>query len=168
MFRIYLPHKHKVDTVGQVTIEPSSYTSVDIYTPSLPSDHADNPPTIIHELCPQTPPPTTETIRPSTQQTLPGSYSGTPVQSRHPPLIEVPSPATNVPYYIEVSDDELESVRDSVPTNPIAGPATPTRNTSTSTLSAHKSFKTPRFDEVAETSKLDYKLYSKRDRKQTQ
>ena len=111
MFRIYFPLQHKVDTVRQVKFEPSSYTSVDIHTPPLPSDLADNPPTIIQELRPETPPPTTQTTTPSTQQTLPGSYPETPAQSRHPSLIEVPSPPTNIQDYLEVSDDELESER---------------------------------------------------------
>ena len=70
--------------------------------------------------------------------------------------------------YFEVSDDELESERHSVPTNPIAGPSTPPRNTSTSTPSAPKSSNTARFDEVPQTPKLDSKSYSKRDGKQTQ
>ena len=78
------------------------------------------------------------------------------------------SPPTNIQDYLEASDDELESERDSVPTNPIAGPSTPSRNTSTSTPSAPKSSKTARFDEVPETPKLDYESYPKRDRKQTQ
>ena len=73
---------------------------------------------------------------PFMQQTLPVSYTETPVQSRHPPLSEVPSPPTNIQDYLKVSDDELESERDSVPTNPIAGLSTPAPNTSTSTSSA--------------------------------
>ena len=91
-----------------------------------------------------------------------------PVQSRHPPLIEVRSPATNMQDYLEVSDAELESERDSVSTNPIAGPSTPTRYTYTSTPSAPKSCKTARFYEVTETPKLEYKSYSNRDHKLTQ
>ena len=168
MFYIYLPHKHKVGTVGQITCEPSSYTSVDIHIPPLPSDITDTPATIIQELHPETAPPTKETTTPVMQQTLPGSYPRMPVQFRHPPLIEVPSPSTNIQDYLEVSDDELESERDSVPTNPIAGPSTPPRNTSTSTPSAPKSSKTACFDEVPETPNLAYKSYPKRDRKQTQ
>ena len=74
MFRIYFPHKHKVDTVRQVKFESSFYTSVDVHTLPLPSDLADNQPTIIQELRPETSPPTTQTTTPSTQQTLPGSY----------------------------------------------------------------------------------------------
>ena len=138
MFCIYFPLKHKVDTVRQVKFEPSCNISVDVYIPPLPSDVADNAPTIIQELRPETPPPTTQTTTSSTQQTLPSSYPETPVQSRHPPLIEVPSPPTNIPESLEASDDELESDRDSVPTNPIAGPSTPPRNTSTRTPSAPK------------------------------
>ena len=168
MLRIYFPLTHKVDTVRHVKFESSSCTYVDAQTPPLPSDLADTPPTIIQELRPETPPPTTQTTTPSTQQTLPGSYPETPVQSRHPPLIEVPSPPTNIQDYLEVSDDELESERDSVPTNPIAGPSTPLRNTSTSTPSPPKSFKTARLDEFPETPKLPYKSYPKRDHKQTQ
>ena len=122
MFRIHFPLKHKVDTVRQVKFEPSSYTSVDVHRPPPPSDLADTPPTIIQEVHPGIPPPTTQTTTPSTQQTLPGSYPETPVQSRHPPLIEVPSPATNIQDDLLVCDDEVESERDSVPTNPIAGP----------------------------------------------
>ena len=83
-------------------IEPSSYISVDVHIPPLPSDLAENPPTIIQELRPATPPATTLTTRPSTQQTLPGSYPETPVQSRHPSVIEVPSPASNIQDYLEV------------------------------------------------------------------
>ena len=67
-----------------------------------------------------------------------------------------------------MSDDELESERDSVATNSIAGPSTPPRNTSTSTPSAPESSKTARWDEVLETPKVDYKSYPKRDCKQTQ
>ena len=100
------------------------------------------------------------------QQTLPESYPETPVQSRHPPLIEVPSPPANMQDYLEVGDDKLESERDSVPPNPIAGPSTPPHHTSTSMPSAPKSFKTARFDEVPETPKLDYKSHHKRERKQ--
>ena len=159
MFRIYFPLKDKLGTVRQVKFEPSSYTSVDVHTPPLSSDLADNPPTIIQELGPETPPPTTQSTTPSTQQTLPNSYAEPAVQAWHLPLIEVPSPATNIQDYLEVSDDELELERDSVPTNAIAGPSTPPRNTSTSTPSAPKSFKTARFDEVPETTKLAYKSY---------
>ena len=83
-------------------------------------------------------------------------------------MIEVPSPATHIQDHLEVSDDELESNRDSAPTNPIAGPSTPPRTTSTSTPSAPKSYKTARYDEVPETAKLAYELYTKRERKQTQ
>ena len=168
MFRIYFTRKHEVDTVRPVKFEPSSCTSVDIHTPSLPSDLADNSATITQELRPETPTPTTETTTPSTQQTLPGSYPETLVQSRHPPLIEVLSRPTNIQDYHEVSDDELESERDSAPTNPIAGHSTPPRHTSTSMPSATKSSKTARFDGVSETPKLAYKSYLKRDRKQTQ
>ena len=168
MFRIYYPRKHKVDTVRQVKFEPSSYTSVDVHTLPLPSDLANNPPTIIQELRPEMPPPTTRTTTPCTQQTLPGSYTETPVLSRHPPVIEVPSPTTNIQDYLKVSADELESERDSVPPNLIAGPSTAPRNTSTSTPSAPKSYKTARGDQVAETPILDYQSYPKRDRKQTQ
>ena len=128
MFCIYLPRKDKVDSVRQVKFETSSYTSVDAHTLPLPYDIADHVPTIIQERRPETPPPTTQTTTPSTQQTLHGSYTETPVPSRHPPLIEVPSPAINIQDYLEVSDNELESERDSVPTNPIAGPSTPPRS----------------------------------------
>ena len=112
---------------------------------------------------PETPPPTTQTTTPSTQQTLPGSYPETPVKCRHPPLSEVPSPPTNIQDYLEVSDDELRSERDSVRSNPIAGPSTPPRTTSTSTPSAPKSSKTALCDEVPETPQLDYKPYHRRD-----
>ena len=122
----------------------------------------------MQELRPETPPPTIQTTTPSTQQTLPGSYPEPPVQSRDLPLIAVPSPATNIQDYLEDSDDELESERDFVPTNPIAGPSTPPHNTSISTPSAPKTSKTTRFDEVLETPKIDYKSYAKRDCKQTQ
>ena len=132
----------------QVEFEPTSYPCVDVYTPALPSELADVLPPIIQELHPATPPPTTQTTTRCTQQILPGSYPETPVQSRYPPLIEVPSPASNIQHYFEVSNDELESERDSVPTNPIAGPSTPRRNTSTTTPSVPKLSKTARFDEV--------------------
>ena len=136
MFRIYFPHNHKVDIVRQVQFEPSSYTSGDVHIPPLPSDLADTPPTIMEALLPETPRRTTQTTTSYTHQILPGIYRTKPVQSRHPLLIEVPSPPTNVRDFLEVSDDELASERDSVPTNPIAGPSTPTRNISTSTPSA--------------------------------
>ena len=61
MFRIYFTLKHKVDTVRQVKFEPSSYTSVDVHTPPIPYELADNPPTILQELRPETPPLTTQT-----------------------------------------------------------------------------------------------------------
>ena len=139
MFRIYFRLMNKGNTVLQVKFKPSSYTSVDIHTRPLPCDFADNPPTIISELRPETPPPNTETTTASTLQTLPGSYLETGLQSRHPPLIEVASPATNVQLYIIVYHDKLESGRDSVFPNPIAGPSTPPRNTSTCRSSATKS-----------------------------
>ena len=82
--------------------------------------------------------------------------------------MEVPLLSTNIPAYLVVSDDELESERDSVPTNPIAGPSTPPRNTSTSTPSAPKSSNIARFEEVPETAKLDLKSHLKREHKQTQ
>ena len=69
--------------------------------------------------------------------------------------------------YLEVSDDELESARDSVPTNPIAGPSTSPGNISTATPSAHKSSKTTSDDDVTETPKLSYASHTKRDRKQS-
>ena len=116
---------------------------------------------MIQELRPEKPPPTTRTTTPSMQHTLPDSYAETPVLSRHPPLIEVPSPTTNIQDYLEVSDDELESDSNSVSTKPIAGPSTPTRNTSTSMPSAHKLYKTACFDEVPDTTRLDYKSYPK-------
>ena len=81
--------------------------------------------------------------------------------------MEVTSPLTDIQDYLEVSDDELESERDSVPTNLICRPSTPPRNTSASTPSARKSSNTAHFDVVPETPKLDYKSYPKRDRKQT-
>ena len=59
--------------------------------------------------------------------------------------------------YLEGYDDELESKRDSAPTNPIACPSTSPCNRSTSTPSAHKSSKIASFDEVSETPKLDCK-----------
>ena len=146
MFRIYSPLKHKADTVRQVKFEPSSNTSVHVHTPPLPADHADNPPTIIQELRPETTPPTTQTTTSSMKQTLPGSYPVAPVHSRHPPRIDVPCLPANIQDYLEVSDDELESQGDSVPTNTIAGPSTPPGNTSTSTPSVPKVSKTAGFD----------------------
>ena len=56
--------------------------------------------------------------------------------------------------YLEVSDNELESERDSDPTNPIAGPWTPPQNTSISMPSAHKSSNSTPFDAVSVTTKL--------------
>ena len=155
MFRIYYPVKHKVDTVRQVKLQPSSYTCGDVLTPPLPSDLAYTTPTIIQALHPETPAPITQTTTPSTHQTLRGSYPETPVQSRHPPLIEVSSLDTNIQDNLEVSDDELASERHSVPTNPIAGPSTAPRNTYTSMASAPKSSKTAPFAEVPETTMLD-------------
>ena len=109
MFRIDFSLKYKVDTVREVKFEASSYTSVDGHTPPLPSDFADNPATIMQELRSATSPPTIETTTPSTQQTLPGSYTETRVQCRHPPLFEGSSPATNIQDCLEVTYDELES-----------------------------------------------------------
>ena len=91
-----------------------------------------------------------------------------PVQSTHPPLIDVASPPTNILDYLQVFDIELESERDSVPTNPIGGPATPPGNTSTSTPSSSKAYKTAGFDDVPEPPQLEYKSYTSRDRKHTQ
>ena len=59
MFSIYFPLKYKADKERQVKFWPSSYTSVDVHTPPLPSDLGDTLATIIQELCPKTPPPTT-------------------------------------------------------------------------------------------------------------
>ena len=109
MFRIYLPLKDKVNTVRQVRFEPSSYTSVDVHIPPLLSDLADDPPTIIQELRPDTPPPTTKTTTSSTQQTVPGSHPETAVHTGHAALIEVSSPPANIQAYLEVSDDDHES-----------------------------------------------------------
>jgi len=39
-FHVYIPSQHKVDTYRQVKFEPSSYTSVDIYTPRPTSNNA--------------------------------------------------------------------------------------------------------------------------------
>jgi len=41
MFRVYVSSQHKVDAYRQVKFEPSSYTSVNIYTPRSTSNHAD-------------------------------------------------------------------------------------------------------------------------------
>ena len=157
-----------VDKVQQVTWEPSSHTAVDVHRPPLPCDIANTPLTIIQELRPETLPPTTQTTTTSIQQTLPGSHSITPVQSWHPPLIEVLSPTTNIQAYLKVSDHELESERDSLTPNPIPGSSTPTRDTSTSTTSAPTSSKIAPYDGVPSTSKLDNKSYPKRERKQMQ
>ena len=81
--------------------------------------------------------------------------------------MEVPSLNTNIEDYLPVSDDELESGRDSVTTHPIAGPGTPPRNTSTATSSAPKLSKTARFDEVPETPTLDYESYPQGEHAQT-
>ena len=101
-------------------------------------------------------------------QTRTSSYTETLVQSQHPPLIDVPSPATDIPGYLVISNDELESERDSIPTNPIPGASTPPRNTSTSVPAAHNSSKTACGDEVPETTKLDHESHYKREREQTQ
>ena len=69
MFRIYLVLKHNVNTVRQVKFEPSSYTSVDVHTPPPPADLPDNTRTIIQELRPKTPPPTTQTTTSSAHRT---------------------------------------------------------------------------------------------------
>ena len=81
-----------------VQFELSSYTSVDVHISPLPSDLADTqaPPTMITELRPVTPAPTTKTTTPSLQLTLPDSYPETTVPSQHPPLIIFPSPAINM------------------------------------------------------------------------
>ena len=168
MCGIYFSRKHRVDTVRQVRLERSSHTSVDVQTPPLPSDLADTATTIMQDVRFETPPPTTHTTTCSTEQTLPGSSPETPVQSLHPPLIEVPSATSNIQEYLEVSDDNLESEWDSVPNNPIPSLSTTAWNTSTSTTSAPKSSKTARVDEVPETPKLAYKSYPKKDRQHTQ
>ena len=168
MFCIYFPLKQKVDPVRQVKFASSSYAFVDVHRPPLPSELTDTPPTIIVELRPEAPPPTIQTTTCSTQQTLPRSYHETPVQSPHPPLIEVPSPPTNILDYVEVSADELQSERHPVPTTPLAGPSTPAHNTSTSTASAHKSSKTSCLDPVPEIATLDNQSYLTREHKQTQ
>ena len=109
MFRIFFPRKHKVDTVRQVQFEPLSYTSVAVHIPPLSSHFTHNLPTIIQELRPETPPPTTQTRTACPHQTFPGSYTETPLHSRHLPLIEVPSRPMNIHGHLEVSDDELGS-----------------------------------------------------------
>ena len=86
--------------------------------------------------------------------TLPSSFPETLVQPRHQPLIELPSSATNMQEYLVVSDDELQSERDSVSTNAIPGPSTPPCNTSTTTPSAPKSSKIAPFDELQETTMI--------------
>ena len=140
MFRMYLPRKNKVDTVPQVTCHPSSYSTRDVHTPPIPSNLADTSPPIIQQLRSQTLQPRTQTITSFLQQTLPGSYLEVPVLCQHPTLIEVQAPATHIEDYLEVADNEFESQRDSVPTNPIADPSTPPRNPATSMPSAHKSY----------------------------
>jgi len=71
MFHIYIPSQCKIDTFRQVKFEPSSsYTSIDIYTPSLPNK-ADILLTTPIPLQPDTPitPPKPKTAEP--QITLP-------------------------------------------------------------------------------------------------
>ena len=138
---IYFSRNDKVDTVWRLTWEPSSYTSLDVYTPPLSSHLADYPPTIIHDFPSETLPTTTQTTASYMQQTSPVSYPETPLQARHPPLMEVPSPATNIQEYLEFSDDDPASERDSVLTTPIAGPTTRHHNSCTGTPSATKLFK---------------------------
>ena len=167
MFGIYSATMYKVDTVWRVKFNASSYTSGDVHTPPLRGDGADTPPTIIHELRPVTP---TRTIRPTTSymhRTLSGSYAETPVQSRHPLRIEVSSAHTNMQEYLKVSAQELKSGRDSVTTNTIACPSTPRRNTCTAKPSPHKISKPAQFDEVSETTKLNYRSWHKRELQQT-
>ena len=130
---------------------------MDIHTPPTPADLPDNTRTIIQELRPKTPPPTTRTTTSSAHRTLSSSYPEMPVQSTHPPLIEVGSPHGTILDYLQVSDKELESERDSFRTNPIAGPSTPPGNTSSSTPSSPKAYKTADFHEVPEPPQLDYK-----------
>ena len=156
MLRIDFPLEHHVDIVRQVKLEPSSYTSADGHTPSLPPDLTVTPPTIIQELRPETTSPTKHTTTPSTQQTFPGSYTETQVKSQNAPIIEVPSSAANIQDYLEGSVNKLEAEWDSVPTNPVASTSSPPGDTSTCTPSAPKSYKTTCFDKVPETLKLDY------------
>ena len=80
IFRMYFTLKYTVDTAQHVKFELSCYASVDVHPPTLPADLADIQATIIQEVRPETPPPTTQTTTASTHQTLPGSYSETPVQ----------------------------------------------------------------------------------------
>ena len=123
---------------------------------------------MIQELCPETPPPTTQATTPATQQPLRGSYPETPVPSRPPSLLEFLSLPSNMQDYLKLSDNELESERDSVPTNPIAGPSTPPPDISTTPPSAHKSFKTACLDEVPEPLKQYYESCPKSERRRTQ
>ena len=138
---IYFWRNDKVDTVWRLTWQPLSYTSIDVCTPPLSSHLPDYPPTVIQDFPSKTLPTTTQTTTSYMQQTSPVSYPETPLQARHPPLIEVPSPATNIQEYLEFSDDDPASDRDSVLTTPIPGPTTRHNNTCTRTPSATKLFK---------------------------
>lgn len=95
-------------------------------------------------------------------------YSDTLVPCRYPPLMKVPSLPTKIHNYLKVSDAKLQSDRDCVPTNRIAGLSSPSHNTSTTTSSALKLSKTARFVAVPATAKLKNKLYLQTERKQIQ
>ena len=127
--------------IGTSTIYLDSYTYItSTFRP------ANTTPTIIQELRPETGPSITQTTKTCTQQTLPCRYPETPVQSRHLPLIAIPSTSTNIEAYLAVSDNKLESETDSVRSHSIAGPSTFFRKISTSTPSARESSNTGRFD----------------------
>ena len=138
-----------------------------MHTPPLRCDGADTPPTIIHELRPETTPPTIQTTTSYMHRPISGSCAEMPVQSRHPLLIEVQSAPTHMQVYLQVSAQELESERDSVTTNTIACPSTPRRNTCTAKPSPDKISKPAQFDEVSETTNLNYRSCHKREHQQT-
>jgi hypothetical protein len=139
MFRIYIPSQHKVDTYRQVKFEPSSsYTSVDVHYPPLPSDIADDPTTTNQPLRPDSP--------------------TTPEKSTAP-AISPPSPPENIKEYQFFSEDDYETERDTPTPTPSAPPSTPPRRTSANTPAAPKTTRTKRPSQLTDTPRLDYENY---------
>ncbi|MHB8545134.1 MAG: DDE-type integrase/transposase/recombinase, partial [Leptospirales bacterium] len=139
MFRIYIPSQHKVDTYRQVKFEPSSsYTSVDVHYPPLPSDIADDPTSTAQPLRPDSP---------------------TTPQKSTAPAISPPSPPENTEEYQSFSEDDYETERDTPTPTPSAGPSTPPRRTSANTPAAPKTIRTKKPAELTDTPRLDYENY---------
>jgi len=170
IFRIYIPSQHKVDAYRQVKFEPSSYTSVDIHTPTptsnnadqqiLPHDHS-RPTSPSDQLQSEVTQPQQQTTTQSSSQ-FPGSYPETlvkPSSSAPPPpllrrtLVPPESPPRDFLDYTRDSNSESERG----PDNPLPGASTPPhQSTSTRTPVAPKSSQTKDFDTVPETPKLSY------------